>query len=199
MAELGVSPRAKKYIPLSAERLRIPEHPDAEIYVWPDTYTPGNEISLGFLGGRAKKPTWYTSSRSIQERDALIQRYLEAFSKKKEEAQQKRVENQDTLEKYGIGVGSMLVAKWGYDQTNINFYLVTKVLGSTNAELIELGSKVVRSTTTAEYVVPNLRERSSQKLRRKVLDRGYFKINSSIYAKLWDGVPKAQDAYNAGR
>ena len=42
-----------------------------------------------------------------------------------------------------LQIGSILYASWGYDQTNIDFYEVTKLIGRTTLELRELGQELI--------------------------------------------------------
>jgi hypothetical protein len=40
-----------------------------------------------------------------------------------------------------LKVGDILVSSWGYDQTNIDFYQVTRVVGPMSVEIRAIGSK----------------------------------------------------------
>jgi len=51
--------------------------------------------------------------------------------------------------------GDMLKMSWGYDQTNVDFFEVTRVIGKAMIEIRKVVSKVVRGAgSPAEYVVP---------------------------------------------
>lgn len=55
--------------------------------------------------------------------------------------------------RHPLKVGDILKMSWGYDQTNIDFFKVTKLCGTTMVELVPIGSKVVREERGADYVV----------------------------------------------
>ena len=93
-------------------------------------------------------------------------------------------------------VGDILNSSWGYDQTNVTFYQVTRVTKAS----VELGT--LRSTSTAEtgfmtaYKSPLPGEfTSDRRFLKRVSDNGYVKIGYSEYAKLWDGKPERYSWY----
>ncbi len=103
--------------------------------------------------------------------------------------------------KHSLKVGDILTSSWGYDQTNVNFYRVTKVLGKF-VELEEVSSKMVaQDSSMSGYVVPEFRTPNEPSLRhegktlRKLVqgtsaDDMYVKIESFEFAYLWDGKEK---------
>lgn len=105
--------------------------------------------------------------------------------------------NTHTTEKQGSNssfeIGNILYSTWGYEQTNVNFYQITKKVGLTMVELREIHRK---STDIGEYhsmvqhVVPdadNFREgKNYSVLRRKVRNPGCIKITDGQYAYLND-------------
>ena len=38
-----------------------------------------------------------------------------------------------------LEVGDVLISSWGYDQTNIDYYMITKLIGKTMVEAVEIG------------------------------------------------------------
>ena len=90
-------------------------------------------------------------------------------------------------------VGDVLVSTWGYEQTNADFYKVTKVMGA-QLELVSLGenekstpgSGGMFGTSTPDLTRVGLPKRK----KFKTTDKGYYvKINSFASAFLWDGEP----------
>lgn len=113
-----------------------------------------------------------------------------------------------------INTGDVLVASWGYDQTNVDFYQVVE----RTAHMVKLQPIVCAiaemTGSLSETVVPVLEPRSrtytirdedgiwtgettvvEPTIRRKVQAGAYdeyVKINDFIYASKWDGRPKHQ-------
>ncbi len=88
---------------------------------------------VGFSGRRAKPDFNYifrTEERAAQYEkdwfDGLVKRAEEKATKKQE------------AEQHTLKVGDVLSASWGYDQTNYNYYQVTRLVGSRSVEIREL-------------------------------------------------------------
>ncbi|MCG3776108.1 MAG: hypothetical protein JW395_2957 [Nitrospira sp.] len=99
-------------------------------------------------------------------------------------------------------VGDILYSLWGYDQTNIDFYEVRRVMGSMIV-IQKLGGKIVKYGPQTNYVVPVKGQYKGAPLRRRFDPRwdgkGYgVRVESSIRASLWDGTPKGETADGYG-
>ena len=103
-------------------------------------------------------------------------------------------------------VGDILYSSWGYDQTNIDYYVVTKVLSLDTVEIAEVGEKIVRSDNYgSDYVVPDV-SRKGKTMKKRVTYYGYSKgdVNISIRidsvqtAWVWNGKPLSQTAFGYG-
>lgn len=104
------------------------------------------------------------------------------------------------VSKYGIKVGDILFDSWGYEQTNVEFYKVTKVLSACKIEIVELGHirSDYESHGMACDVIPDLDHEISEPI-QKMVSQGFWekknnqwhvKINDSISLTAWDGRPK---------
>jgi hypothetical protein len=92
-----------------------------------------------------------------------------------------------------LSVGDTLVASWGYDQQNIDFY---KVVGMTasgkSVKVAHMGEKIVTDHgIMAETVVPN-GVIDGPTLTRKINAWHGVKIDSVRYASKWSGQPELQ-------
>jgi hypothetical protein len=93
-------------------------------------------------------------------------------------------------------VGDILYSSWGYNQTNIDFYEVSKVTGSM-VVVRRLEKRIVRRERVEEYVVPVPGQYTGEPLRRKFAPDTWgggisVSINSYAVAYSWDGTPKGQ-------
>lgn len=71
--------------------------------------------------------------RTESERSDDVKRFIENQRK----AEQMKAERRKPQER-GLEVGDILSAVWGYDQTNYNYYEVTKLIGKTMVEVREV-------------------------------------------------------------
>lgn len=111
----------------------------------------------------------------------------------KQELAQKRDEYMSQIE-----VGDVFVSKWGYDQTNVDFYVVTRKTRCC-LYLQKCGQKVHETTGWAsENVIPNLSKRVGPE-RRHMLNPRYGRpavdLNSYSFATRWNGSPVYQSHY----
>lgn len=100
-----------------------------------------------------------------------------------------------------IEAGSILVSSWGYDQTNIDFYLCTKRSGDW-ATIIPVGSKIDNAAESVEYVVADTENILGAPLRRKVRNYGNGdSVNAAcnwMSARVWSGQARSQTAQGWG-
>jgi hypothetical protein len=98
----------------------------------------------------------------------------------------------------GVEVGSFLASRWGYDQTNVDFYRVEKLIGKTMAEIIKVGAIDVGAADGAasmsSKVVPSDKPVKDAKPMRVVIKDGGAKVKG-FYASVWDGMPKYTSWY----
>lgn len=100
--------------------------------------------------------------------------------------------------------GDILVASWGYDQTNVNFFQVTKLVGKTMVAIREIAAKSVKTHTTYDNMVAvkgkfldrsmlgNYQDNAPARKKVRIAYDGIpaVKIFHHTSAYLWDGTPK---------
>ena len=110
----------------------------------------------------------------------------------------------EPVSKFGIKVGDILEDSWGYEQTNVEFYLVTKIISACKIEIVELGHKEVETNSSMSgYVMPDTNRRIGEPLQKIVSQsswekrdgRWHVKINDSISLTAWDGRPCFQSSW----
>jgi hypothetical protein len=173
----------------------MPEGTDLAIYTWEENGTP---YGIAFQG-KAKKPLWNYSFRGNSQRDQYIEKTIRSRRTTLEEKKKRQQEKKDF--QHGLSVGDILYSSWGYDQTNIDFYEVTKLMGKM-VMMRPIAQKTVREERGSDWVVP-LPGRFTGAALRKKPQSGYgggvyVKLNSFSSASLWDGKPKRQTAAGWG-
>ncbi len=95
-----------------------------------------------------------------------------------------------------LKVGDILVASWGYDQTNIDYFEVTRVVSGKTVEVREIAQRVVESKGfMTETVVPVPGQYIGAVTQHRVTVYDNIKLNSYKYATKWDGQPDFQSHY----
>jgi hypothetical protein len=178
-----------------------PPGTDLEIWTWmddrPDSKGYGKMYGIAFQG-KANKPLWYYT---FKDQAGLWKQINESVEIRREQLKRKQEEAlRRKNEQHGLKEGDILYSSWGYDQTNVDFYQVTKVIGKA-VVIRAIASKVVREERGAEYVaaVPGkFTGPEEKKLPRGEGDAVSIKLNSFSYARKWDGKPKYQTATGWG-
>jgi len=169
----------------------VPEGTDLAIWTWEGQ---GNFYGICFVA-KQSKPLWHYRFRSEAAREAEIKKTIESRKKSLEYKNQKVLERKNF--KHTMKEGDILYSSWGYDQTNVEFYQVVAV-GDATVKIREIGSKVVKSDSSADYVsaVPN--NFQGPAMTKRVSPSNSIRLNSFSSARPWDGKPKYQTGAYAG-
>lgn len=164
---------------------------------------PAEEIreamkAAGFRWHKQKK-LWY--AKNTAERMALAQKLSrQQFNSGTPQA----ATAADPVSKFGIKAGDILEDSWGYEQTNIEFYIVTRIISACKIEIVELGHKQVTvESSMSGTVVPDLERRIGEPIQKMVSQSAYekmtgswhVKINDSVSLTAWDGQPCFQSSW----
>lgn len=128
--------------------------------------------------GKANKPDWHHRFRSNEQREAKILSHFESQrlgDKHTIEQREKR-----KTEGHGLEVGDILSSSWGYDQTNVDYYQVTAIIGKQMVELREIAGKSKAQDvhfTDRGSCVPDPDNFTGAPF-RKMARNGYVRLNS---------------------
>ncbi len=89
---------------------------------------------------------------------------------------------------HSLKIGSILYASWGYDQTNIDFYEVTRLIGRTTLELRELAQEATcdqHGLSGKTRPIPS--QYISEPFKKRINIHGSVKINEVFQACIWSG------------
>jgi hypothetical protein len=140
------------------------------------------------------KPTYHYSYRSTEEMQAWINE--KKLSADREEQSKIASLSKYEKEKQAIQPGSILYSSWGYEQTNIDFYVV---LERKNDFVIiqEVGQKRSFDDNFNDRgdCVANPEIKIGEPFRKKINKWGAISLNTYSYCGLWDGKPKGWSSY----
>ena len=192
--------KREHYIPDGAREVRDDES-DAVAYHHEGKGRIDGEPCAVFFCGRRQKPDHRYRFRNEEERDVYTKHY---FEKRREHDDFKVEAKAKATKALGhaadkLKVGDVYSASWGYDQTNVDFYVITEILGRVTVMLQPLGYDIVKTNDSgAEYVVPALRNHEGAAMKKRVNAYGGFSINSYMAASPWNGKPAYQTAAGWG-
>lgn len=182
------------YLPRGIQtRVIRPEGTTIEAHVWEMAGKPYACI----FAGKANKPIAHHWYRSAECRDNAVEIAAEHDRRRricKEESRKERAKP------HNFQVGHILESSWGYDQTNIDFYQVTAVLGPRMVEIRPIGQVCVRyDGGGSDKVVPDP-DSFTGPPSRHVVNHDRVKVREwGVWASIWDGNPRHQTALGWGR
>ena len=169
---MNFTPAAQKIIDnrntLNAGRCKVQLKDASTIYVF---LTAKGEPAARFYAGRTMKPESYRFS-SKDARTAAIKRFV-AFRNEHFEAKQakKAAQSERTLK-----VGDVVYTSWGYEQTNVDYYKVTKLVGKASYELVEIGANHEADTSMSGRTTPDPTNEIGQPFRKREVN-GNLKVD----------------------
>lgn len=204
-AEKHAEQHAKKLDLMYQRMKQVPEDAlpylikEADLVVFEYVTSRGRPAATAFHG-RAVKPIINEAYRSEADRAERIRQIRANYERK---ATEKAEIKQASKSGSGFKVGDILYASWGYDQTNVDWYVVTAVSG-TMITIREIGSKVVREYRGGEEVEPDPSRIVGEPIRRRPYrygtkpDQVSVRVDDVRSARLWEGRPMHQTAYGWG-
>jgi len=154
------------FIPKGARKV-ADKRSDAVAYVYERQDVP---YALGFHG-KAQKPDYHFRFKSEAARQAHVIKGFENAQAQIVRATERAAARK--AEGHSLVLGDVLRASWGYDQTNIDYYEVTKVVGKRMVEIREIAQEREDSQQWATgKCVPVPGKFISQPMRKAARDSG---------------------------
>lgn len=153
----------------------------------------GQPCAIAFQRPGAK-PAWCHVFASGAAREARVRSLFEACARAIEAKAARKAER---LKPHRLQLGHILHCMWGYEQTNVNFYQVTRLIGRNSVELRELCQVIQGGEHWATGKAMPSDEFKGEPFTRRV-DGASQSVRISSYrsARLWDGKALAWTAYH---
>lgn len=175
------------FIPIGATRVvRAGVKAEAFTYTNPQRHP----AAMGF-SGRRQRPGFHQCYASHQRRSRMLEAWFDEMAKDEE---RRAARNRP----HDLKMGDILVASWGYNQTNVDFYEVRGVIGRNTVELMQIEYRVDHGHpgsggAMCDHVLPCPGAGMSGRFRARVnmtCGAPRVKINSVAYAWRWNGQPE---------
>lgn len=105
--------------------------------------TAGKAYAMGF-NGTAGKPSFHHSYRSPESREEHVTKFFEAVKSSKEYKAKRAAARKAYT--HTLTVGDILHTSWGYDQTNVSFFEVTRIVSGKSVGVRKIRSEMVEAT-----------------------------------------------------
>lgn len=107
-----------------------------EVFVSPDG------LSLIGFAGRSQKRAFGYRFKTTERRDSYLADWIASQEAK---AAAKALAKAERNAPHSLKQGDVLYTSWGYDQTNVDFYQVTAVVGTHTVEVCEIAAEVIET------------------------------------------------------
>lgn len=171
---------------VSVKEITISEENNYTFIIFDMTLKNGrNYPCLIVFNNKKRKPLKNNYFNSLEQRDYSL-KTLKADIK--EEIDRNNVYIENAKEKIQqIKINSILYSSWGYEQTNIDFYMVIERRGIT-VTLQKIGQNIIeRSRNDRGLCMANEDMKIGEPFKKRISKYGYVNLNSYSYASLWDG------------
>jgi hypothetical protein len=161
---------------------------DAAVYVYEKN---GDPCAIGYHG-KAQRSDFFCRFRSVEDREKYIARFIQGRQARAEAMADLRAKRNQP---HTLTVGQILVSSWGYDQTNVDFYQVTRVVGVRTVEVREIASEIVNGASMTGTCTPKPDAFTSAPMVRRANSYNSVKVRSCASASPWDGRPRYWSSY----
>jgi len=179
------------YIPKKSLKI-ADKQSDAVCYLCTIDNAKGRYWTVAGFGGKRAKPDFHFRYNTEAKAFDAIKRHFEAAKARTTRAAERRAERQQPNK---LQVGTVLTGSWGYDQTNIEAYVVTNIISATMVEIARCGLISTDATgDMSDKVIPDLDNVSTTTERRRVTYGDSVKCR---YCTLrpWNGRPMHRSWY----
>ncbi len=181
---------AGRYIPGGASPVDC-GNTDAAIYTYEANGAP---LAIAYHG-TAGRHDWHFSFHNEEQRAARIAAFIES---RRAYAEHRAGQRRNAKAPHNFEPGDIFHTCWGYDQTNVEFYQITRLIGKTMVELRELNRDSEETGFMSGHCSARPGDFAGEPFRRRV-NTTYtphsIRIGSSQTAWPWDGTRRHWSSY----
>lgn len=189
------------YIPKHYDTKVVPKGILAEIFLIDDFSSKRSPKPLYIammFGGKRSKPDHHIVYRDAARRAEAVNNYINNLVEREADRTKRRAKT--NAFEHTLKVDDILYSSWGYDQTNIDFYQVTKLVGKKSVILSKISGAIDHHDGCQSNMVvaskDSFQDREQNMLKR-VQEGNCIRIESYAHASPWDGTPlRETDAYS---
>lgn len=153
--------------------------------------SPGRFSLVGFVG-KAVKPAFNYYYTSEEKRAAKALRWAEDLAATVK-ARAERAEARKNAT-HGMLVGTILSSLWGWEQTNVDFFEIVRVVSDKVVEVRPISSRKEYDSDMTGKAMPIPGAFIGEVMRKRANQRG-IRLTSYSWASIWDGKPEPFSNY----
>jgi len=165
----------------------------AKIYGWAYT-TRRDTVAVLIYTGKSTKPYVHLSYKSAERR---AQHVTDIINSRVEEFKASAKHKAERVKPSELKEGDVLCTSWGYDQTNVEFYIVKKCIGKRTVLICEIGIDEHKADSSMSgRVYPDVLKEIGKPFKKVVSFGNTIKAHQCATAHLWDGKYKYTSSYH---
>ena len=187
--------QVKRFIPKMFKPLEMKPAIDLDFY-WNECKI--KPVAICFTK-KSFRHSWYYRFKNVEHMNNHIKKTIDGRLEQKKAVQERR---QKRYAPHSLQVGDYLYCSWGYDQTNIDFFIVTKLVGKNKILIKGCSNQITNSTEYSDFVRPGKDTGNSwtrdnhgnhvELLKTVNGSNNSISLSSFAFARKWDGEPKSQ-------
>ena len=153
-------------------------------------------FAVAVFYNNAGKPAHLYRYQSEERRQEFIDNVKDNVQKREAEKQRRRQERKEFHT--GCEVGDIFVSTWGWEQTNVDFYVLIDLKGN-RGTFQEIGSSMVEGSMMSHGmacdVVPCREHEKGEPFVKQIGVGEVINLETYMYCKKWDGRPEYNSWY----
>ncbi|MDF0606766.1 hypothetical protein HZU77_014045 [Neisseriaceae bacterium TC5R-5] len=143
-------------------------------------FASADSLTVMAFSGKRQKPTFHIRFGEKVRAEQYVADWLGDLKKSDQEKIDRREARKGAPNP--LKVGDVLRCMWGYEQTNIDYYEVTALIGKHTVEIREISCISEETQSMQGICVPRLGAYIGQPMRKRADESGSVKINSFSWA-----------------
>ena len=170
-----------------------PKGVDCVAYISTFLRGEGERIHVVAYAGKAIKPSAHYTFGTREKAGDWVTRWAAAV-KEQEQSRKARWDERNAFA-HSLKVGDVLDSMWGYDQTNIDFYEVTRLVGAKSVEVRKIAAAREHTGHMTGTCTPIAGRFVGEAMTKRVGRGNSVRINSCATASPWEGKPRSWSSY----
>ena len=179
---------------LIKEYTKVISYKGTDVYMHTDTKVKNPYIAMGFIGKQAKW-NFHIAFPTKERRAEWVAKWEDRIKARDLEKQARKDRRQAP---HTLQLGDVLYTSWGWEQTNIDFYQVTKLIGKKMVEIRRIaGTRDTEGMPYDQGKTMPIKDKfvDEEPLRKIASGTNAIRVNDYATAWMFDGLPKRYSTY----
>jgi hypothetical protein len=173
----------------------VTKHDHHEPWAYIEYINAHERVCGAFFIGRRGKPMWHYSFKDAAAGAAKVLSSVESLRQSNESRAALKAQRNKP---HSLQVDDVLVSSWGYEQTNVDWFKVARIVGPHMVELVKIGSQYLDDSmgfSDRGKCIPDSDRPIGEPFRKRADGNNHIRLSSYASAHKWDGRPHYWSSY----